>query len=217
MNFLAHLHLSDGSPDSMLGNVIADFVKGPDVALLPDSVQRGVRLHRAVDSFTDCHPIVMRSIRRLNHRYGWYAGIVIDLYYDHILARTWNFYSPVSLRSFADRAYCILGDNLDLLDREARKLMERLIREDRLASYGTRRGITETLERVSWRIMERMPKREVRLQDAMPLLIEADAGLEDDFHTFYPQLISFAADRKAAARHANPCSPVGLRMVESPV
>ena len=216
VNYLAHLHLADDTPESKVGNVLADFVKGPEVELLPPEILRGVRLHRAVDSYTDSHPVVMRSIRRLEGRLGWYAGIVIDVYYDHILARTWRHYSRESLRSFADRAYQVLGDHIDLLHGDSRKLMERLIREDRLVSYQTRTGIEETLERISWRIMERMPKREVRLQDAMPLLITADAGLEDDFHSFYPQLIAFAEGRKRVLVPTNLVTPPALRMVESP-
>lgn len=212
MNYLAHLHLADETPESKVGNIFADIVKGPDVAMLPDDIRAGVRLHRAVDSFTDSHPVVMRSIRRLGGRLGWYAGIVIDVYYDHILARNWYHYSHESLRDFTIRSYQYIGDHLDLLHGEGLKLMQRLIREDRLYSYRSRKGIEDTLERISWRIMERMPKREVRLHDAMPLLIAADAALEDDFHTFYPQLMSFAESRKS-----NLISPPTLRMVESPV
>lgn len=216
MNYLAHLHLADDNPDSKLGNILADFVKGPDVAALPLAIQAGIRLHRSIDSFTDSHPVVMRSIRRLGGRLGWYAGIVIDVYYDHLLARDWHHYSAEPLRSFADRAYEILLEHIDLLEGPSRKLMERMIREDRLVSYASLTGIEETLERISWRIMERMPKREVRLHDAMPLLIAADAGLEDDFHTFYPNLMAFAEARKRTLLIANPCTPAALRMVESP-
>jgi acyl carrier protein phosphodiesterase len=211
VNYLAHLHLADDTPESKVGNIFADIVKGPDVDLLPEDILAGVRLHRAVDSFTDSHPVVMRSIRRLGGRLGWYAGVVIDVYYDHLLARNWYHYSHESLRDFTIRAYQAIGDHLHLLNGEGRKLMQRLIREDRLYSYRTRQGISETLERISWRIMERMPKREVRLHDAMPLLLAADADLEDDFSTFYPHLMAFVESRKLGL-----APPAALRMVESP-
>ena len=86
MNFLAHLHLSDGTPGSMLGGILADFVKGPDVAALPPDILAGVRLHRHIDAFTDRHAVVQRSIHRVSAKLGWFAGIVIDIYYDHVLA-----------------------------------------------------------------------------------------------------------------------------------
>ena len=103
MNFLAHLHLSDGTPGSMLGGILADFVKGPDVAALPPDILAGVRLHRHIDAFTDRHAVVQRSIHRVSAKLGWFAGIVIDIYYDHVLAREWGRYSPEPLRGFADR------------------------------------------------------------------------------------------------------------------
>ncbi len=217
VNYLAHLHLSDGTPESMLGNIIADFVKGPEADALPAIVMRGVRLHRAVDSYTDRHPVVMRSIRRLGGKLGWYGGIVIDIYYDHLLARNWLFYASEPLRLFADRAYRVLADNLVYFTQGSRVLVERLIREDRLMSYASPSGIAETLERVSWRIMERMPKREVRLHDAMPDLLSADAELETDFNIFYPQLIAFAAEQKKAVAQPGLNSPPKPPAIESRV
>ena len=99
MNFLAHLHLADPDPALMLGGVVADFARNPEVAALPADVQAGVRLHRLIDGFTDRHPVVHRSIGRVAGRLGWFAGIVIDIYYDHILARDWATYSAEPLRT----------------------------------------------------------------------------------------------------------------------
>ncbi len=199
MNFLAHLHLSDGTPESMVGNVVADFVKGPDVAALPAAVQKGVHLHRAVDSFTDRHPMVQRSIRRLGGKLGWFAGIVIDIYYDHILARNWVRYSTEPLRAFADRCNRVLLDWSAAVPAEAGMFLRRYVAEDRLFIYATPAGIADTLAAVSRRIADRMPKRDVRLHDAMPDLLAADTGLAADFHAFYPELVAFATLRKAAA------------------
>lgn len=200
MNFLAHLHLSDGTPASMLGGVVADFVKGPDVAALPADVQAGVRLHRLIDGFTDRHPVVHRSIARISRQQGWFSGIVIDIYYDHILARDWGRYSAEPLRAFADRAYRVLEDALPHLAGEAAMFIRRFIDTDRLVTYGTVAGIEDTLVRVSRRITERLPKRDVHLQDAMPELLAADADLTADFHTFYPELMAFAATHKSPRR-----------------
>ena len=192
MNFLAHLHLSDGTPGSMLGGILADFVKGPDVAALPPDVLAGVMLHRHIDAFTDRHAIVQRSVSRVSAKLGWFAGIVIDVYYDHILAREWDRYSAVPLREFADHTYAVLEDRFSLVPLEASVFVRRFIDTDRLVQYATPEGITDTLLRLSGRIMERMPKRVVRLQDSMPDLLAADADLAADFHAFYPELIASA-------------------------
>ena len=93
MNFLAHLHLADGDPGDMTGGVAADFVRNPQLHLLAPDVLRGVMLHRLIDGFTDRHPVTHRSISRVARAFGWYGGIVIDIYYDHILARDWSRYS----------------------------------------------------------------------------------------------------------------------------
>ena len=200
MNFLAHLHLSDGTPGSMLGGILADFVKGPDVAALPPDILAGVRLHRHIDAFTDRHAVVQRSIHRVSAKLGWFAGIVIDIYYDHVLAREWGRYSPEPLRGFADRVYAMLEDRFALIPPEASVFVRRFIDTDRLVMYSTPDGIADTLFRLSGRIMERMPKRLVRLHDSMPDLLAADADLVADFHAFYPDLIA-AADRwKATTR-----------------
>ena len=194
MNFLAHLHLSDGSPGSMLGGILADFVKGPDVAKLPADILAGVMLHRHIDAFTDRHPVVQRSITRVSAKLGWFTGIVIDIYYDHILAREWQRFSLEPLRSFADRVYAMLDEHFALIPPEASVFVRRFIDTDRLVMYSTPDGIADTLARLSQRIMERMPKRVVRLHDSMPDLLAADADLAADFHAFYPDLIA-AADR----------------------
>ncbi|HUR55655.1 MAG TPA: ACP phosphodiesterase [Gemmataceae bacterium] len=199
MNFLAHLHLSDGTPGSMLGGILADFVKGPDVAALPPDVIAGVMLHRHIDAFTDRHPVVQRSVSRVSAKLGWFAGIVIDVYYDHILAREWERYCAEPLRSFADRVYGVLEDRFALVPPEASVFVRRFIDTDRLLQYATPAGIADTLLRLSGRIMERMPKRVVRLQDSMPDLIAADADLAADFHAFYPELIASSDEWKASS------------------
>lgn len=198
MNFLAHLHLSDGTHGSMLGGILADFVKGPDVAALPPDVLAGVKLHRHIDAFTDRHPVVMRSVSRVSEKLGWFSGIVIDVYYDHVLAREWDRYSAVPLRDFADRVYAVLEDRFALVPPEASVFVRRFIETDRLLQYATPDGISDTLLRLSGRIMERMPKRVVRLQDSMPNLLAADADLSTDFHAFYPELIASANEWKAS-------------------
>lgn len=192
MNFLAHLHLSHDTPEHRVGNVLADFVRNPVVKTLPDAIQAGVRQHRAVDAFTDRHPLVQRSIVRISQTWGWFSGIIVDVYYDHLLARDWDRYCEEPLRSFADRMYAVMAACVPHVEAAARPFFERFVADDRLVRYRTPDGIADTLARVSRRIAERMPTRAVALQDAMPDLVANHAGLRDDFHTFYPELMAFA-------------------------
>jgi len=180
----------------MLGGIVADFARNPEIALLPPDVQTGVRLHRLIDGFTDRHPIVHRSNARVSARLGWFAGIVMDVYYDHILARSWERYSTVPLTRFASRSYQVLEAAYPIAPPDAQWFIRRFIDGDYLVGYSTLEGIELTLARLSDRIAERIPKRAMWLPDALPDLAAADAELEEDFHAFYPELIAFAADSR---------------------
>lgn len=196
MNFLAHLHLADGDPGDMTGGVAADFVRNPDLGALPPDVVRGVMLHRAIDGFTDRNPITLRSISRVAKEFGWFGGIVIDIYYDHILARDWAAYSAEPLSAFAARSYAVLEAQHGTLPEDARDFIRKFIDSDRLNLYATRDGIADTLARVSRVIAKRIPSRAMWLPDAMPLLVARDAELAADFHAFYPELMAFAAEHR---------------------
>lgn len=200
MNFLAHLLLSDDDPGVRTGNMIADFVKGKDaVARLPAAVQIGVRQHRLVDAFTDRHPMVQRSITRISRDWGWFSGIIVDVYYDHLLAREWADFATEPLRKFADRMYETVRSGTEWLDPRGRWFLDRFITDDRLARYATADGMRDTLFRLSQRIAERMPARAVRLDGAMPLLAEVDGELNADFREFFPEVRAYAAAAGAAA------------------
>jgi acyl carrier protein phosphodiesterase len=179
----------------MVGNLLADFIKGPAADLLPPGVQAGIRQHRAVDAFTDRHPVVMRSIARIGKTWGWFSGIIIDVYYDHVLARDWDRYAEVPLRAFADRANGIIRDHAGFMPAEARGPALRFVETDRLMSYARAdgSGVEEALRRLSDRIAVRIPKRALPLHDAMPDLQAAHPDLAADFHEFFPDAIQLAA------------------------
>lgn len=198
MNFLAHLHLADGDAGDMAGGVVADFVRHPEVAALPADIRRGVHLHRLIDGFTDRHPVTLRSIARVAPALGWFGGVAIDIYYDHILAREWARYSAEPLAAFARRCYDVLEARFAELSEGARDFVRPFIDDDRLSAYATREGIARTLARVSDVIAERIPNRAVRLADHMPLLVALDGPLAAAFHAFYPDLRAFVAERRAA-------------------
>ncbi len=97
MNFLAHLYLSPDNTEIIIGNFIADHIVGNKFQQYSDAIQKGIMLHREIDTYTDAHAIVRRSKRRLNERYRHYNGVIIDIFYDHFLAVNWNTYSNIPL------------------------------------------------------------------------------------------------------------------------
>ncbi len=180
----------------MLGGIVADFARNPEIAVLPEDVQRGVRLHRQIDGFTDSHPIVHRSMGRVTRQLGWFAGIVIDIYYDHILARHWKTYSSETLSDFSSRAYRTLNDQWATAPPDAQGFIRTFIDHDLIAQYATREGIAETLARVSRVIAIRIPKRAIWLPEVLPDLCEVHEELSADFHTFYPDLLAFVMQQR---------------------
>jgi acyl carrier protein phosphodiesterase len=195
MNFLAHLYLSADDPEAMIGNLVADFIKGPAIDSLPPGVRAGVRQHRAVDAFTDRHPVVMRSVARIGKTWGWFSGIIIDVYYDHILARDWGRYAEVPLRAFVDRAHGVIREHAEYMPEEARGYALRFVEADRMMSYAEvdGSGVEEALRRLSDRIAARMPRRAAPLHLAMPDLRAAHPELAADFQDFFPDAIRLAA------------------------
>jgi acyl carrier protein phosphodiesterase len=137
----------------------------------------------------------MRSIARIGKTWGWFSGIIIDVYYDHVLARDWERYSDVPLRVFVDRAHGVIRDHAEFMPAEARSYALRFVEADRMMSYGTPdgSGVEEALRRLSDRIAVRMPRRAVPLHEAMPDLRTAHPDLAADFHEFFPDALRLAA------------------------
>ena len=115
MNYLAHIYLSGNNDELKIGNFMADSIKGKKYLKYPESIQKGIILHRAIDYYTDTHPIVMQSIRRLFAIYGHYSGIIVDIFYDHFLAANWKNYSDVPLKNYIKDFYKLLQENFEIL------------------------------------------------------------------------------------------------------
>lgn len=152
MNFLAHIYLSGNNARIMVGNFIGDFVKGRNLLeqFEPD-IARGIEIHRAIDAFTDTHPVVKKSKVRLRPMYRHYAPVIVDVFYDHFLARYWNNYSPEPLPQFAERAYQTLLLQRDILPEEVKHLLPYMINGNWLVNYGTFEGIQRALTGMSKR------------------------------------------------------------------
>jgi acyl carrier protein phosphodiesterase len=188
MNWLAHLLLSPPDTEFQLGNLLADFVRGMERERMSAGFRDGVRCHLRIDAFTDEHPVVHRSKARLDPRFRRFAGIIMDVYYDHLLARHWNEFCDQSLREFTRHFHRLALPHLRELPEDAAWILQRMMEEDRLLSYRDIHGVELALNRLSNRLNARF-YRNIRLQDAVPDLIARDVALEQDFLEFFPQLV----------------------------
>lgn len=185
MNYLAHLYLAGDDEQALVGNLLGDFVKGR-LENLPYSgaVRRGIRQHRLVDSFSDAHPLVLQSKRRISGERRRYAGIIIDLAYDHFLARHWEPLTGGDLESFCDRAYRILEDARPWLPDPMPRVVGRMSADDWLGSYRRLDNVGLALDNIARRFRRptTLPGAQIELEACYP-------ALEQDFLAFFPELV----------------------------
>ena len=141
MNHLAHCFLSFGNEDLLLGNFIGDYIKGNQWEKYPLEVQRGILLHRTIDSFTDSNPWTHQCSARIRPYSKRFSGPVVDILFDHLLTINWERYSPKTLSEFTQETYTMLEHlrlemPLDLQDR-----LPRMIAGNFLQGYGHREGL----------------------------------------------------------------------------
>lgn len=184
MNFLAHLYLSGNSDDILIGNFIGDAVKGSDYKHYPDEVVKGIKLHRMIDRYTDQHPVVEESKKRLRLNYGKYAGVITDIFYDHFLAKNWDTYSNCPMCAYASRVYRIINENSALLPEKSWLFFNYMLRNDIFTSYARLDGIQHVLTGMSKRA-----RFESGMENATTELKQFYVEFEDDFNLFFPDLI----------------------------
>ncbi|HVK10834.1 MAG TPA: ACP phosphodiesterase [Gemmataceae bacterium] len=197
MNWLAHALLSNPEPESRLGNLLADLVKGRDRAAMSAAFLAGVRQHQAIDAFTDGHPVVHRSRARIGSDFGHTTGILVDVFYDHFLALDWVRYSAEPLAAFTAGVYADMRAGMADFPAEAHAELGRMIDEDRLGSYRRLDGIAAALRRVSLRLQARTG-RDFGLERGVAELVAHFDGLRADFAEFFPQLVAHVGPRGAA-------------------
>ncbi|HKB83844.1 MAG TPA: ACP phosphodiesterase [Burkholderiales bacterium] len=187
MNYLAHLYLSEPTEEAWLGSLLGDFVKGPLDARYNADVMRAIALHRKIDSFTDAHPAVLQSKSRISPARRRYAGIMVDMFYDHFLAKYWREFHHEPLEDFSARIYAILGRRHAMLPERLQRMAPGMARWKWFESYAQVHAIHMALDRMGDRL-----KRENRLLNSADELVEHYAGLESDFRGFLPEVAQFA-------------------------
>lgn len=195
MNFLAHLYLSHETPEGRLGSFLGDHVKGPlERADYPLAVLSAVRLHRTVDSFTDAHPVVLESKARISPARRRYAGILVDIFYDHFLAAGWPRHHPMTLAEYARGVYRDVGAPAFALPPRLAAMLPRLIEHDWLTAYRHTDGIAQTLDAMARRI-----PHAAALAGGVDELLQHYDALREDFERFFPDVVSQASAARAGA------------------
>jgi acyl carrier protein phosphodiesterase len=190
MNYLAHLHLGGDAPAQLLGSLYGDFVKGPLAGQWPADIEAAIRLHRRIDAFTDSHPLQARARARFPAERRRYAGILLDLFFDHCLALHWSDYAEQPLEQFTARVYRLLAEEAVLPGRLA-LIAPRMAAQDWLGSYSEFAVLEQVLA-----AMQRRLSRPEGLDGAMAELERLYEPLTEDFQLFYPQLRRFAEEQR---------------------
>lgn len=145
MNYLAHIFLSGGDPNIMIGNFIADSIKGSKYTTYPPEIQKGILLHRQIDTMTDAHHAFRQSTKRLHKNYGHYSGIIVDIFYDHFLAKNWSRFSDVPLDDYIQSFYKLLREKNEILPENIQKMTPIMIKGNWLLIYSELEGIDRVL------------------------------------------------------------------------
>ncbi len=198
MNFLAHIFLAQQSDEAMIGALLGDFVKANMGEQYPRVVEAEILLHRQVDVYTDAHHIVKDALLTFDASRRRYAGIVLDVFYDHLLAKSWSTYSAVPLDVFVQRFYAALGRHESILPPKLVEVMPRMIAQDWLGSYLDFSGVEVAINRTS----QRLSRNGHLLREGLIDLRENYAVLEDGFHMFFPDLMQFVALRRTSGENA---------------
>ena len=190
MNFLAHIYLSFDDPEITLGNFFADHIRGNKYQHLPNKVQKGILLHREIDTFTDTHPIPRQSSKRLHQNYGHYSRVIVDIYYDHYLAKNWSDYSQIPLKDYVERFYDLLEENYSILPLGTQRMMPYMMADNWLYNYANLEGISRVLSG-----MNRRTKNRSRMDFAIMDLEQHYEDFGAEFRAFFTELITFSRQK----------------------
>jgi len=191
MNHFAHLVLSQPTIESTVGNLLGDFARGVDPHLLPEAVKAGLINHRAVDRFTDSHPLVKEMKLGFSRERRRFAGIALDIYFDHLLISHWEKFESRDLKPLITEFYQRMSDGQELMPGEnMRRVTRRMIEFDWFGSYREIDAVAESLDRVAGRI-----RFANQFDNAIEDLLRHHEMIRDGFFEFYPQLQQHVADQ----------------------
>ncbi|WP_232455959.1 ACP phosphodiesterase [Polaribacter sp. SA4-10] len=186
MNFLAHLYLSENNTNIMIGNFIADHIRGNNYKHFSEEIQQGIFLHREIDTFTDAHEVVRKSKRRLHKRYRHYDGVIIDIFYDYFLAKNWADYSEVPLAVYTKSVYKLFDEKSAELPVKSQQFIKYMIEYNILYNYQFEEGIEKVLKGMNTRTKGKS-QMNLAIEDLKILKNE----FNEDFTLFFKDLQEF--------------------------
>lgn len=191
MNFLAHLYLAGNNDGLIIGNFIADMVKGKAYLNYTEPIQNGILLHRQIDSFTDNHPVFRKTKRRISEEQGRYSGVVVDLFYDHFLATEWSRFSNEKLDAFVSRNYKLMIRNYRKLPTRAQYILPFMIHQNWLVNYANLDPLALIFDR-----MDKRTNYKSGMKTSVETLQKYYPEIKNDFLEFMPDVIRFVESLK---------------------
>ena len=190
MNFLAHIYLSGSSDLIKIGNFMADGVRGNQYLAFNSEIQKGIVLHRAIDTFTDAHPLFRKCTKRLHSEYHHYSGVIVDVFFDHFLAKNWNSYSEEPLEDFVANFYASLTTYENYLTEKAKMMQPYMIEQNWLLNYRSIDGIEKILTQ-----MDRRTKNVSMMRNSVTELKLYYSEFEQDLTHFFEELQAFSSKK----------------------
>lgn len=191
LNYLAHSYLSFENTELIIGNFIADSIVGNRFDGLTPGIIKGITLHRKIDSYTDSHPVFLTSKHRFTKDFGKYNGVLMDIIYDHFLAKNFHLYSANELQTYSSNIYKILDDHHQFLPENAKRFYNYMTERNVLYHYSTLNGIETVLNHLSHRIRHRY-----QLDLAIPVLKEHYEDIEQEFFAFFEEITAFCKQQE---------------------
>lgn len=167
---------------------MADGIRGRKFEDYPPEIQKGILLHRAIDTYTDAHPVFRKSTKRLHQRYHHYAGVIVDIYYDHFLAKNWNNYSDEDLEVYISRFYQSMHTHYDLLSEKAQNILPYMEKQNWLLNYQFIEGIQQILTQ-----MDRRTNNKSNMRFATEELTSYYTDFENEFTIFFKEIKNYSS------------------------
>jgi len=194
MNYLAHLFLSRDDASLAIGNFIADFITAKQVRMIDDKFKNGIALHRKIDSFTDAHKDFRAGTKRLSEHHGKYAPVVLDILYDHLLAKHWDTFSDISLDTFSINTYDVLKNHIHVFEEFGVHYIQKMIDHNFLMGYREKERVTYVLSKMDQRT--RFPSD---FASGISHLYDHLDAFEAEFHSFMPEIIDLSKNHSKEA------------------
>jgi acyl carrier protein phosphodiesterase len=184
MNYLAHAFLSNNDKDLLIGNFIADHLRGNNFSTYPKEIIEGILLHRKIDSFTDTHSAFKASKRLFYNGFEKHSGILVDIYFDHLLAANFESYSKIPLENFSKDVYRVYSNHQHLLPASSSRFLDYVVRNNIYTGYAD----LESIERVLFHLSHRI-RHLVALDKSVGLFLEHEKQLKENFKVFFDEAL----------------------------